>query len=433
MTSLDAIVCDTTGGYRAPGAVVGLQAEHEGPRFVGVNAEPTQLFEIGSITKTMTALLVLQHVERGQIELDDSIVAYLPGLQVTGSRATERVTIRHLLTHASGIDCGDDFTDTGSGDDCLERYVDEALRGAGFLHPPGQRWSYSNGGYCVLGRLIEVLDDRAWDDALIERVFRPLGLSATTTARLRPGDIVTTGHRYDPSIGAMVEEPGRMPRSSGPAGNVVATAGDLIRFCDALFGGSCPILQDELIAEMIRPQLQIREGAQGLAWLLPSTGLAVHGGATRGSTAFLAAVPGTGSLCVLANGPGAGAIASAVRQHLFGTAGSREPVAGAGPDIEPEACVGHFVRRHAQIDLAMVDGRVVATSTFSGPVSGLFAPPTPVALESIGGGRFVSRRPYEDGATVWDFDDLDDAGVPSRLLTRRLSNRVTSIAPLRGS
>ncbi|MGO9856900.1 MAG: serine hydrolase domain-containing protein [Acidimicrobiales bacterium] len=426
MQSLDEILRDATGGYRAPGAVVGLQAEHGGLESVGVNVEPTELLEIGSITKTMTALLVLQHVERGQIELDDPVVTYLPGLRVTTPGDVDGVTIRHLLTHASGIDCGDDFTDTGDGDDCLERYVDEAVRGAGFLHPPGQRWSYCNGGYSVLGRLVEVLDGRAWDDALIERVFRPLGLSATTTARLQPGDVVATGHRYDESIGAMVEEPGRMPRSSGPAGNVVATVADLITFSSALFGGSCPLLGDELVAAMTRPQVQIREGAQGLAWLLPSSGLAVHGGATRGSTAFLAAMPGTGSLCVLANGPGAGAIAGAVRRHLFGTPAPPGPMAGPGPDVEPEACVGRFARRHAQIDLALVDGRVVAASTFSGPASELFPAPTPVVLEPIGGGRFVSRRPHEDGATVWDFDDLDDAGVPCRLLTRRLSNRTRS-------
>jgi len=214
-----------------------------------------------------------------------------------------------------------------------------------------------------------------------------------------------------------------MPRSAGPAGNVVATVTDLLMFCEALFGGECPILRDDLIAEMIRPQLNIREGAQGLAWLLPQPGFAIHGGATRGSTAFLAARPGAGSLCVLADGPGAGAIAGAVRQDLFGTPASHEPAAGSGPHVEPEACVGCFARRHARVDLAIVDGRVVATSTFSGPVSELFQAPAPVVLDAIGGGRFLSRRPYEDGATVWDFDDVDEAGVPSRLLTRRLSNR----------
>jgi CubicO group peptidase (beta-lactamase class C family) len=425
MTSLHDVVRDATGGYRAPGAVVGVKRGHEELELAAANAELTQLFEIGSITKTMTALLVLQHVERGQIELDDPVVTYLPGLQIAASSETSGVTIRHLLTHTSGIDCADDFTDTGEDDDCLERYVDEALRGVGFLHPAGQRWSYNNGGYSVLGRLIEVLDGRAWDDALIERVFEPLGMSSTTTARLRPGDVVATGHRYDPSIGAVVEEPGRMPRSVGPAGNVVATVTDLIVFCQSLFGGDCPVLRDDLVAEMIRPQREIREGGQGLAWLLPQTGVAVHGGATRGSTAFLAAIPGAGSLCVLADGPSAGGIAAAIRQYLFGTPTVREPVAGSGPHVEPEACVGRFSRRHACVDLALADGRVVATSTFSGPVAELFEAPTPVVLDAIGGGRFVSRRPYEDGVTVWDFDDVDDAGVPSRLLTRRLSNRTT--------
>ena len=107
------------------------------------------------------------------------------------------------MTHTSGIDCGDDFTDTGEGDDCLERYVEEVIPEVGLLHEPGVRWSYCNGGYIILGRLVEVLDGRPFDDALIERVFRPLSLTATTTARLEPDRSVAEGHRFDPQVGAL--------------------------------------------------------------------------------------------------------------------------------------------------------------------------------------------------------------------------------------
>lgn len=362
-------------------------------------------------------------MERGQIGLDDPIRAHLPDLRIAVPGATERVTIRHLLSHTSGIDCGDDFTDTGEGDDCLERYVDEVIPEIGLLHEPGERWSYSNGGYIILGRLVEVLDGRPFDDALIERVFKPLSLTATTTARLEPGRSVAEGHRFDPREGSLVPESGRMPRSAGPAGNVVATAADIATYCEALFSEHSEILDAQLVQEMLRPQIPIRGGGQGLAWVLPSPSVAVHGGATRGSSAFVAAIPGLGSFSIVANGPGAGAIAGEVRAHLFGTSIPREPTPGLGAHVEPEACVGSYIRRNAQIKISSQGDAIVASSSLSGAAAQLFDAPEPVVLEPVGGGRFLSSRPYEDGFGVWDFDDLSHDGVPTRLLTTRLLNR----------
>jgi CubicO group peptidase (beta-lactamase class C family) len=425
MRTLSDVLAEAVGGFRAPGVNTVIRRSGAGDEEVSVGVQPKQLFEIGSITKTMTALLVLQHVQRAQIDLDDPISTYLPDFRIAVPDATERVTIRHLLTHTSGLDCGDDFTNTGEGDDCLERYVAEILPEVGLLHEPGARWSYCNGGYSILGRLIEVLDGRPFDDALIGRVFRPLELEATTTARLEPGRRVTPGHRFDTTVGALVPESGRMPRSAGPVGNVVATAMDLATFCETLFAGDSELLDHKLVREMIRPQVAVRDGGQGLAWVIPVANMAVHGGSTRGSTAFLAAVPGLGSISVVANGPGASAIAGEIRAHLFGTPSRREPARGTGTHVEPEACVGSYERRHAHIDISFDGDVLVASSRLSGAAAELFTAPEPVALEPQGGGRFVSRRPYEDGFGVWDFDDVNEDGVPARLLTRRLLNRVT--------
>ncbi|MGP0031802.1 MAG: serine hydrolase domain-containing protein [Acidimicrobiales bacterium] len=417
------MLADAVGGFRAPAAVVVVKKQGEDAEEVSIEADPRQLFEIGSITKTMTALLVLQHVERGQVGLDDPIAEHLPEVRIAAPGVAERVTIRQLLTHTSGIDCGDDFTDTGEGDDCLGRYVGEVIPEVGLLHEPGERWSYCNGGYSILGRLVEVLDGRPFDDALIERVFKPLSLAATTTARLEPGRSVTEGHRFDPQVGALVPESGRMPRCAGPAGNVVASAADLATYCEALFVGHSGLLSAQLVQEMLRPQVPIRDGGQGLAWVLPTPHVAVHGGATRGSTAFVAAIPGLGSVSIVANGPGAGAIAGEVRAFLFGTPARREPTPGTGTHVEPEACVGNYARRNAHIEISSEGDALVATSTLSGAVAQLFPAPEPVVLEAIGGGRFLSRRPYEDGFGVWDFDDLNQDGVPTRLLAKRLLNR----------
>ena len=72
--------------------------------------------------------------------------------------------MRHLLTHTSGID-GDVFTDTGRGDDCLEKYV-ELLADVAQNHPLGATWSYCNSGCSLLGRVIEKLTGKTWDQAM---------------------------------------------------------------------------------------------------------------------------------------------------------------------------------------------------------------------------------------------------------------------------
>jgi len=426
MQTLSEVLVEAVGGVRAPGVDAVIRSAGADEKEVCVGVRPGQLFEIGSITKTMTAMLVLQHVQQAEIDLDDPITSYLPDFRIAVPGATERVTIRHLLTHTSGLDCGDDFTDTGEGDDCLERYVAEVLSEVGLLHEPGARWSYCNAGYSVLGRLIEVLDGRPFDDALIGRVFRPLGLEATTTARLGPGQSVTPGHRFDPTVGTLVPESGRMPRSAGPAGNVVATAMDLANYSEALFSEHSEILGAQLVQEMLRPQVSIRDGSQGLAWLLPFPNLAMHNGSTPGSTAFLAVSPGRGSVSVVANGPGAGAIARELRAHLMGTTAQQvQPGPGAGAHLEPETCVGTYARRHAQIEISFQGDALVASSRFFGAVAQLHAAPEPVALKPVGGGRFLSSRHYEDGFGVWDFDDLNEEGIPMCLLTTRLLNRET--------
>ena len=87
--------------------------------------------------------------------------------------------MRHLLTHTSGID-GDIFTDTGRGDECVQRYVDK-LAGAPSVFTPGAAYSYCNSGYVVLGRIIEVLDRQSWDQSLRQRLTRPLRLTRTVT------------------------------------------------------------------------------------------------------------------------------------------------------------------------------------------------------------------------------------------------------------
>ena len=412
---LEDVVRGVLGGYRAPGAVVAIGQEGTPPEVVAVNIERDALFCVGSITKVMTATLVMQHVERGDLDLDDAFVKYVPEFELDPSALTEQVTVRHLLTHTSGIDCGDELTDTGDDDGCLARYVTGPIRGSRLLFEPGESWSYNNGAFVLLGRLVEVLDGRAWDDALIARIFEPLDMSATTLARLPAHSRLAVGHRYDPDAGRVVEETRRFPRSANPAGGAVVTADALLRFATGFFAGA--LVSAATMSEMTRPQAKHRDGSQGLGWQLPAPGVVGHGGATPGSSAAVGAVPGVGALAIVADGPGTLAITNAVQAHLFGTSPvQEEPARGDGPDVDRSTCVGRYECRYIRHGVQIENGDLVATTEFSGPLADLLPEPKPAVLEAHGGARFVSRQPWDDSASVWDF--AADALFTDRMLRR---------------
>jgi CubicO group peptidase (beta-lactamase class C family) len=428
MGTLDEVVAGAVGGHRASGAVVAVGGGEQ-VELGAANADPEALYQIGSVTKVMTATLVLQHVERGEIGLDDPVADHLDDFWLDPPPATRQVTVRHLLTHSSGIDRADGFIDTGPADDSVARFVAEVVGGAPLIHPPGERWSYCNAGYVVLGRLVELLDGRPFDDALAARIFAPLGLAAVTTARLDGTDRpVAAGHRYDPDRGAVVPEPRLMPRSVGPAGNVVATAADLVTFANALTDGSGTLLGPDLAAAMLEPEVPMRTGHQGLGWTVPLPGVGSHGGGTPGGTALLVALPGRGALAAVADGPGAPAIGAAVRAHLFGTPEQplgprREP--GTGPELAPEACAGRYGRYLVTHDVTCDEaGTLTVTTTYHDPLSDLFPAPRPLMLEPLGGGSWAGQRPYEDFPQLWDFSEPDVDGRPRLLMAGRLSARV---------
>ena len=147
--------------HRVPGAALGILRFGPGARTsvveaaygvlnkeTGVETTTDSVFQIGSMTKVWTATVVMQLVDEGLLDLDAPIVDVLPELRLADADVTKQVTMRHLLAHTSGID-GDVFTDTGRGDDCLEKYVGAArarprrtIRSArpGRTATPASRW-----------------------------------------------------------------------------------------------------------------------------------------------------------------------------------------------------------------------------------------------------------------------------------------------------
>ncbi|MFD0717376.1 serine hydrolase domain-containing protein [Paenibacillus sp. GCM10027626] len=307
---------------------------HTGTR---VKATTDSLFQIGSISKVYTATLVMQLADSGKLDLDVAVKDVLPELAIPG---TEAITIRQLLSHSSGLTS--DFTiDTGRGDDCLTRYI-EVCKELRLESTPGTVVSYSSVGYNVLGRIVEVLTNQTWDDALRDRLLVPLGLAGTVTL---PEEVL----RFRAAMGHLGGEDGQnpepapfwnlLPRSLGPSGGALcATAADLVRFAQMhLNGGVTPdgtrVLVSETIAAMQRLEAETpdkwtagNEG-WGLGWMIYDwNGVPVfgHDGATIGQNGYLRIVPGRGvAAALLANGGNSDLLQSILFRELF------EELAGA--------------------------------------------------------------------------------------------------------
>src|ERR1700683_1437225 len=223
----------------------------------GVRTPPDSLFQIGSITKVWTTTMIMQLLDEGRLSLDSTIAEVLPGVRLGREDASAQIRIRHLLTHTSGID-GDIFTDTGRGDDCVRRYAD-LLERAASVFPPGGAYSYSNSGYVLAGRILEVLDGRTWDESLRERLCGALELNQTVTL---PEEAIlhraAVGHHADGSVVSTWS----LPRSIGPAGLITATPHDLLTFARFhLDGGAAPngkrLLSEASVTIMHQPQAVI--------------------------------------------------------------------------------------------------------------------------------------------------------------------------------
>ncbi|MGL5818973.1 MAG: serine hydrolase domain-containing protein [Phycicoccus sp.] len=257
---LDAMVASGVPGAiaysRGPG---GTQAVASGKADLatGRNMGPRTVFRIGSGTKTFVAVRVLQLVDEGELELDDAVETWLPGVVPHG----EDITVRMLLGQRSGLH---NYTDDS-------RVVDEE---AGALREPFRRWSarelvaigvstpsdfapgtefgYSNTNYLLAGLLVERITRRAIEVEVTEHVIRPLGLRDTVFPTAAPGVPTGASRGYVAPAekgGAWTDATDYDPSWAGAAGAMTSTAPDMARFYRELLGGR--LMSSEQLGEML--------------------------------------------------------------------------------------------------------------------------------------------------------------------------------------
>ncbi|MGC4189778.1 MAG: serine hydrolase domain-containing protein [Thermomicrobiales bacterium] len=414
---------------------------------------PDALFQVGSISKVFATTLAMTLVDEGKLDLDAPVITYVPDLPLGDPDARGVITMRHLLSHSSGLE-GDRFANYGRGDDASTR----AIANFGKLEQwvsPGTLFAYCNAGFYLVGRICEILTGQTFEQALQERVLTPWGLEHTV---LFAEDAITRPHAVGHDLlsreeGFAIARPYWDRRHATPAGGVLSTVGDLVRFARAhladgeldgtrvLSGDAAQAMRQEEIA--VGPGDATFGSAYGLGWSLKSQDGVLrigHGGATDGFRAQVTAVPEKGFVIAMLTNADTGA---AVMQEIEAWALSqylgipeRTPETIALADAELDAYTGAFNRFNQQTFLTRdgdgLHARIVSFDSETG---------TPLGERSM---RLVPVTAPEarafrapDGPSrgmIVQFFDAPTADDPDRLLMRaggRLSVRVGAEKPRR--
>ena len=431
---------ELTAEARVPGAVLGIWSGGQETvvasgmlnAATGVPVTADSLFQVGSITKIWTATMIMQLVDEGQLSLDTTVAEALPGVRLGTGDVGGQVTVRHLLTHTSGID-GDVFSDTGRGDECVERYV-SLLAAIPSVFTPGAAYSYCNSGFVVLGRIIEVLDGQSWDESLRQRLSGPLAVTRTVTL---PEEAIlhraAVGHRRG---GAPVDV-WNLPRSVGPAGLISSTASDLLAFARLHLDGGVTadgkrVVSEESVTAMRSavaaiPEFSAPGSAIGLGWRLSRWGgrsVIGHDGSTIGQSAYLRIDPEAGvAACLLTNATDPETLYRRVFDEVFGmlTGVTMPPPPGPAangiraalaPTLEQHA--GHYERVGRQFGVSVCDGQLRMVLAMTGNLATITASePEELSLHpaDASGTQFVLRSRDEDPWVPLSFGRLDD-GTP---------------------
>lgn len=411
-----------------------------------VEATPDSVFQIGSITKVWTATLVMQLVDDGLLDLDRPLRDYLPEFRIADETAAAVITTRQLLSHQAGFE-GDVFTDTGRGDDAIEKYV-ASLADLPQIFRPGELFAYNNAGYSVLGRLIEVLREKTWEDALMEHLAVPLGLTHVSPSAYEAIlHRVAVGHVGPGEDGIETPAPlWALVRSNEPAGSMLAMrARELVAFAKMhLDGGAAgdgtQVLSEASVAAMQRKQVDLPRitgmgDAWGIGWEIFVEGdqpIIGHDGGTVGQSSFLRIVPAAGlAVVLLTNGGDVMGLFDDVVKRIVRDAGGAElhgfPTPPAEPHpVDPVPFVGSYSNSTFDMVVSVDDGgRIWLDSTPKGLALELGQQPEHLELIGFGPDSLIAREPaMKEMHVVYSFLGHDGAGRSKYIHSGRALGRV---------
>lgn len=405
---------------RLPSVVGGTLRDGVLAEAAGIGADPATAYRIGSITKTLTAALVLQLRDEGALALSDPVGRHLPGIGYA------EVSIADLLGHTGGLQSepgGPWWERTQGGDFAALAAKND---GTGAVAGVGEFYHYSNLGYGWLGELVARLRGASWWDVVEDRLLGPLGMAHTTYGP--PAGAHAQGHSVEHFTGRLVREPHTDTGAMAPAGQAWSTIADLALWAGFLAGRRPDVLSAETLAEMGTPRLDPTYGL-GLRVLdLDGVRLVGHTGSMPGFLASLFVAPATGDgAIVLANATTGLDTDGAPSALLRGPEPDAVPawVPSASVPAAVEDLLGVWFWGNSATELRWHNGRIETRSMQDGSIGSTFELRPDGALVGVSGYHrgetlHVHRTHLECATFVYTRTPYDPAapipgGVPESL------------------
>ncbi len=341
------------------GYVVGVVEGDSARAIVAGNGfDENTIFEIGSITKVFTSLILAQMVLDGTVSLDDPVANFLSDGATVPTRADQQITLRHLSQHNSGLPrLPDNFAPANAADPYADYTEDDMLA---FLssyelsRDIGSQFEYSNLGVGLLGYALARAEGTDFEMLLRNRILDPLGMDDTgiTLTDEQQGRFATGHDEYMRPTSAW-----DLSVLAG-AGGMRSTLADMTTFANAALDPASPIA-DEMQLTLAEAR-DVGGATMGLGWIVgktPSGLIASHGGGTGGFRTHLTLQPATGRATVVMTNASVEPSASDIGRHLLVGA----PLSEAGPVPEAPATID---RSEVTLSEAELD-RVVGTYRFA--------------------------------------------------------------------
>ncbi len=266
---LDQYIQDTLKKLKVPGASVAISKDSAlvYSQTFGKGIEENTRFFIGSISKSFTALAIMQLVEQGKVDLDKSVSSYIKEFTVS-----DKITVGHLLQHTSGMTDLDYISTLPDEAEFFDLVLD--MNGTPLRYQPGEQFAYFNPNYGLLGFIIEIASGQDYTSYMENNIIKPLGLTNTSMR----GEVDTPGHASYFGFSIRRTEP--FPKYDLPGGYITSTAEDMVKYLDAIR------LRKPVLGVSPEGVAQIETGnPYGMGWFIGKVAnrpAIFHGGSNRG-------------------------------------------------------------------------------------------------------------------------------------------------------
>ncbi|MDQ4120674.1 MAG: serine hydrolase [Acidobacteriota bacterium] len=336
---------------------------------------PDTQFAIGSATKAFTGLSVMMSQDEGKLNLDDSPKKYLSYFKINDPEIDQKITIRDLLSHSSGLNRTDLAWISGK----LSR--EEIIRVAGEAKPNAklrEKFQYQNVMFTAAGEIVAQVQKTTWERFVENRILKPLGMTNSNISipEMEKSKDYSLGYEYNPDSKETIKKPFRNFPEMTPAGAINSSARDMANWLRFMLNGGTVngkrLVSEANFAELMKPQMKITPNGKvnyGLGWFLQEwNGLKVvqHGGNIDGFNAHVAMIPekktGFVILTNVSGSPLPAQMMSIVWENLIGKPQTETTAQNAAAIVKPETEVGKYRFEAAgfDVEVTMKDGKLVA-------------------------------------------------------------------------